>query len=76
MRVGAEGEAGSEEVPVSAFFKAPSTSWAQWIFIGGSGPSGAESSVPESASASSDVFPLIISVAMLATAMAVWQPKD
>ncbi len=62
-------------LPVSADFNAPSTSCAQWIFIGGSGPSGAASSCPLIASASAAVLPRINSVAMLATAIAVWQPN-
>ena len=50
---------------VKAERRAPSTNCAQWIFMGGSGPSGAESSVPENESASSTVFPAINSVATL-----------
>src|ERR1039458_317916 len=60
----------------SAERNAPSTSCTQWIFIGGSGPSSPASSSVLSASASSAVLPRISSVARLATAMAVSQPKD
>ena len=62
-------------VGASAERNAPSTSGAQWIFMGGNAPSGAASSSPERVSASSTVLPAINSVATLATAMAVWQPK-
>ena len=71
--VGAAGAAAG--CGASAERSAPSTSWAQWIFIGGSAPSGAERSAPDIESASSTVFPAISSVATLATAIAVSQPK-
>jgi len=42
---------------------------------GGSGPNGAAKSSPDIDMASSTVLPASISVATLATAIAVWQPK-
>ena len=62
--------------PSSAFFNAPSTSCPQWIFMGGSAPRSAESAAAFSSRASSMDLPISICVAMLATAMAVWHPKD
>ncbi len=65
----------SVESSLSAFLSAPSTSCPQCIFMGGSGPSSADSSAAFRFWASSAVLPLSISVAMDATAMAVWHPK-
>src|SRR5579862_6357320 len=79
-RVGEEACAGKEGAGCcsgsSAERRAPSTSCAQWIFIGGNGPNSPASSPVLRESASSGVLPRINSVARLATAIAVSHPKD
>lgn len=67
--------AGVGELELRAFWRAPSTSWPQWIFMGGRAPRSPVRSWAERFLASSLVLPLRSSVAMEATAIAVWQPK-
>ena len=59
-----------------ALRRASSTMVVQWILVGGKGPRSAAISTPERARASEVLLPLISSVAKLAAAMAVSQPKD